>query len=79
MARPAHGRTDAAAAGGTVRQAVFRAVYAEANAEVQAEAMRLGQVNHLDACEAQAAAETDDAVMGRAWEPWKMRAQRPSP
>lgn len=76
-----HGAT---AVGGTVRQAVFRAVYAEANAKVQAEAMRLsqassGQVNYLNAREAQAAAKTNDAVMGRAWELWRMRVQRPSP
>ena len=71
-----HGAT---AVGGGVRQAVFRAVYAEANAKAQAEAMRLGQVNYLNAREAQAAAKTNDAVMGRAWELWKMRVQRPSP
>lgn len=71
-----HGAT---AVGGSVPQAVFRAVYAEVNARLQAEAMRLGQVNYLNAREAQAAAKTNDAVMGRAWELWRMRAQRQTP
>lgn len=71
-----HGATTV---GAGVRQAVFRAVYAQTNAVLQAEAMRLGQVNYLSAREAQAAAKTNDAVMGRAWELWTTRVQRPSP
>ena len=76
-----HGATTV---GASVQQAVFRAVYAEANARLQAEAMRLsqapsGQVNYLNAREAEAAAKTNDAVMGRAWELWTMRVQRQAP
>lgn len=71
-----HGVT---AVGGSVQQAVFRAVYAEVNARVQSDAMRLGQVNYLNVREAQAAAKANDATMERAWELWKVRAQRQAP
>jgi ribulose-5-phosphate 4-epimerase/fuculose-1-phosphate aldolase len=62
--------------GRTIREAVFRAVYTEVNARLQSEALRLGngQAVFLSGEEAQAAAETNAAQIGRPWELWKMKA-----
>jgi HCOMODA/2-hydroxy-3-carboxy-muconic semialdehyde decarboxylase len=62
--------------GDSVKQVVFRAIYTEINAKLEAEALRLGQgqVNFLTAEEAAKATETNNAVLGRAWELWKQRA-----
>lgn len=62
-----HGSTTV---GKSVRQAVYRAVYAEVNARLQSEAMRLGAVNFLNEAEATAAAATNDAQLNRAWDLW---------
>jgi HCOMODA/2-hydroxy-3-carboxy-muconic semialdehyde decarboxylase len=56
---------------------VFRAYYAEMNARLQAEAMRLGPVTFLTAEEAQASARTNDGVLLRAWDLWKRKAMKP--
>jgi ribulose-5-phosphate 4-epimerase/fuculose-1-phosphate aldolase len=66
-----HGST---VVGRTLRQAVFRAVYAEVNARLQAAAMALGKVNYLTAEEAAAAAAMNDANLDRAWNLWKTKA-----
>jgi ribulose-5-phosphate 4-epimerase/fuculose-1-phosphate aldolase len=62
--------------GGSVRQVVFRAVYTEVNAKLQAEAMRLGEgkVEFLNGQEATRASATNDAVLDRPWELWKRQA-----
>jgi HCOMODA/2-hydroxy-3-carboxy-muconic semialdehyde decarboxylase len=61
------------AVGGTLKHVVYRAIYAEVNARLQAEASRLGDVTFLNASEAANAAATNDAVVDRPWELWKRR------
>lgn len=62
--------------GGSVEQVVFRAIYTEINAKLQAEALRLGegQVNFLNTEEAAKATATNNAVLSRPWELWKRQA-----
>jgi HCOMODA/2-hydroxy-3-carboxy-muconic semialdehyde decarboxylase len=62
--------------GASVQQVVFRAIYTEINAKLQAEALRLGdgEVNFLNAEEAANAAATNNAVLTRPWELWKRQA-----
>ncbi len=56
--------------GRDVQQAVFRSVYTQINAQLQAQAIALGKVVYLDADEVKKAEETMDSVMSRAWELW---------
>jgi HCOMODA/2-hydroxy-3-carboxy-muconic semialdehyde decarboxylase len=63
-----HGAT---VVGATLRQAVFRAVYTEVGARLQAEALRLGTPVFLTAGEAEATARTNDTQIDRAWEAWR--------
>jgi ribulose-5-phosphate 4-epimerase/fuculose-1-phosphate aldolase len=79
-ARPAvlmrgHGST---VVGASVRQAVFRAVYTEINAKLQAEALRLGPVIYLTDQEAEMSAATNATQINRAWDLWRSLAM-PSP
>jgi ribulose-5-phosphate 4-epimerase/fuculose-1-phosphate aldolase len=67
-----HGAT---VVGGTLRQAVFRAVYTELGARLQAEALRLGPVTYLTEEEADAAARTNDGQIDRAWALWLKAAR----
>jgi ribulose-5-phosphate 4-epimerase/fuculose-1-phosphate aldolase len=67
-----HGVTVAAA---TLRQTVFGGVYVDVNARLQLQAIGLGAVNYLTEAEGCAAATTNAASMGRAWELWKMRVE----
>lgn len=62
--------------GGSIREAVFRAVYTEVNARLAAEALRLGdgQVEFLNEGEAAAATATNQRQIGRAWDLWKAKA-----
>jgi len=62
--------------GASVEQVVFRAIYTEINAKLQAEALRLGegQVNLLNTEEAAKATATNNAVLSRPWELWKRQA-----
>ena len=60
--------------GNSLQQVVYRAVYTEVNARLQAEAMRLGSVNYLTAEEAARAAATNDPLVGRTWDLWKRKA-----
>jgi len=63
-----HGSTTV---GRDVREAVFRAVYAERNAHAQAEALRLSaSVTTLSALEAQRSSESNAGQIARAWELW---------
>ena len=65
--------------GGSLREVVFRAVYTEVNARLEAEAMRIGggdigAIVFLNDEEAKNATETNRAQMSRAWNLWKARA-----
>ena len=57
----------------SIRHVVFRAVYTEINARIQAEAMKLGNPSFLTEQEAAAAARTNDALVDRPWALWKQR------
>ena len=61
---------------GSIQEAVFRAVYTEVNARLQADALRLGagQIRFLNAGEARNAAKTNPAQLTRAWDLWKAKA-----
>lgn len=61
------------AVGGTLKQVVYRAIYAEVNARLQSEAARLGEITFLTDAEAANAAATNDQVVDRPWELWKKR------
>ena len=65
------------AVGATLKQVVLRAIYAEVNARLQSEALRLGAINFLNDAEAANAARTIDSVIDRPWELWLARAARP--
>jgi ribulose-5-phosphate 4-epimerase/fuculose-1-phosphate aldolase len=62
--------------GTSIPQVVFRAYYAEMNARLQAEAIKLGTVTYLTKEEAAAAAKTNDALVARPWELWKRKAMK---
>ena len=62
------------AAAQSIRHVVFRAVYTEVNARMQAEAMKLGTPTFLNAEEAAAATKTNDGLVDRPWELWKQHA-----
>jgi ribulose-5-phosphate 4-epimerase/fuculose-1-phosphate aldolase len=62
------------AAAQSIRHVVFRAVYTEVNARMQAEAIRLGGPTFLSPEEAAAAAKTNDGLVDRPWQLWKQRA-----
>ena len=65
--------------GGSIREAVFRAVYTEVNAKLAAEALRLGdgEVSFLNEGEAAASTATNQAQSGRAWDLWKAKVLDP--
>ena len=60
----------------SLQEAVFRAVYTEVNARLEAEALQLGQghVVFLSDEEAAKATATNAGVLGRAWDLWKAKA-----
>jgi len=62
-----HGSTTV---GGSVQEAVFRAVYAELNARVLADALRLGPITEMSATEMRRSAESNAGQIARAWELW---------
>ncbi|HEY4264359.1 MAG TPA: class II aldolase/adducin family protein [Micropepsaceae bacterium] len=63
-----HGST---VVGFNLRQAVYRAVYAELNARQQSEALRLGTPIYLTPGEAVESAKANDGQQNRAWDLWK--------
>lgn len=65
-----HGST---VVGESLEQVVYRAVYAEINARLQAQAEALGEVTYLNEQEAALAAATNDTQLPRVWELWKRR------
>jgi len=65
----------AVAVGGSLSEVVFRAVYTEVNARLQAQAMALGgTVTYLDPEEAKRAQASIAGTIGRPWELWKKKA-----
>ena len=60
--------------GCSIKQAVYRAIYAETNARLQTEAMRFGEINFLTEAEAAATASMNDEHLDRPWQLWKQRA-----
>jgi len=64
------------AVGGTLKQVVYRAIYAEVNARLQSEALRLGTITFLNEQEAANASRTNDSVIDRPWGLWKARVKR---
>jgi HCOMODA/2-hydroxy-3-carboxy-muconic semialdehyde decarboxylase len=65
-----HGST---VVGTSLEQVVYRAVYAEINARLQAQALALGGVVYLTDAEAAKAAATNDTQLARVWELWERR------
>jgi HCOMODA/2-hydroxy-3-carboxy-muconic semialdehyde decarboxylase len=57
--------------GKSIRHAVYRAMYAAQNAQIQLEAMRLGEVTYLAAEEAERYERYIDEVIHRPWNMWK--------
>ena len=66
-----HGST---AVGDTLQMAVFRAVYGEVNARIQAVALGMGEVTFLSDEEIHAADHGNAAQVGRAWALWLKEA-----
>jgi ribulose-5-phosphate 4-epimerase/fuculose-1-phosphate aldolase len=60
--------------GGSIKQVVYRAVYAAVNAALQMDALRLGEVTFLDPQEAAKAAAANDRAIERPWALWKRQA-----
>lgn len=63
-----HGAT---VVGETLRQVVFRAVYTQLNAELQYQALQLGEVTYLSEGETAATAASVGSQIDRAWNLWK--------
>jgi ribulose-5-phosphate 4-epimerase/fuculose-1-phosphate aldolase len=61
------------AAGNSVPQVVFRAIYTQVNARLQAQAAQIGPVKFLSPEESAKATVSVDAVVSRPWELWKAR------
>jgi HCOMODA/2-hydroxy-3-carboxy-muconic semialdehyde decarboxylase len=64
------------AVGNSLKQVVYRAIYAEVNARLQSEALRLGDITFLNDAEAANAAATNDELLDRPWALWKMRVSK---
>jgi ribulose-5-phosphate 4-epimerase/fuculose-1-phosphate aldolase len=62
-----HGAT---VVGTSLQQVVYRAIYMEMNARLQADALRLGPVTYLTEQEAALAAATNDGQLQRPWDLW---------
>jgi HCOMODA/2-hydroxy-3-carboxy-muconic semialdehyde decarboxylase len=60
--------------GGSLRQVVYRAVYAEVNARFQTQAMMMGEVTYLSSAEAKSCVATVEAQAQRPWDLWKEQA-----
>jgi HCOMODA/2-hydroxy-3-carboxy-muconic semialdehyde decarboxylase len=67
-----HGATMVAA---TIQGAVYRAMYSMSNAQIQLEAMRLGEVTYLAPEEAALHAAYSDEVVFRPWNLWKREVE----
>ena len=65
-----HGST---VVGGSIEQVVYRAIYAEVNAKLQAQSLGMGEINYLTPEEAGLAAAANDGQIGRSWDLWRRR------
>ncbi len=65
-----HGST---VVGASLEQAVYRAIYAEANARLQLAAQPLGEIEFLNDEEARLSAEMNDGQIPRSWNLWVSR------
>lgn len=65
-----HGST---VVGSSLRQAVYRAIYAEANARLQLSAQALGEPTYLNPREAQLSSDMNDGQIPRSWDLWVRR------
>jgi len=62
------------AVGPSLRHVVYRAIYTEVNARMEAEALAMGgHPMFLNDAEAAAAAKTNDGLVDRPWQLWKQR------
>jgi ribulose-5-phosphate 4-epimerase/fuculose-1-phosphate aldolase len=59
--------------GSSIQQVVFRAIYTESSARLQAQAMALGEVNFLTDAEAAATSAMNDEHLDRPWQMWKRK------
>ena len=66
-----HGAT---VVGKSLQQSVYRAIYGTMNARLQAEALRLGDVNYLLPEEATQAEQRNEMSLHRPWDLWKREA-----
>lgn len=62
--------------GFSIQQAVFRAIYTESSARLQAQAMALGEVNFLTDAEAAATSAMNDEHLDRPWQMWKRKVAK---
>ncbi|MBI1777352.1 MAG: class II aldolase/adducin family protein [Proteobacteria bacterium] len=60
--------------GKSIKQVVYRSIYASVNAQLQMDAVKLGQPIFLADEEAKKAAEANDGSLDRAWNYWKHEA-----
>ena len=66
-----HGAT---VVGDSIRQAVYRAVFTQVNAELQLQAHQLGEITFLTAGECETASRSVGSQVDRAWNLWKEEA-----
>ena len=62
--------------GSSVKQVVFRGIYTESNARLQAQAMALGNVDYLTDDEAAATSAMNDEHLDRPWQMWKRKVNK---
>ncbi len=67
-----HGAT---VVGASIREAVFRAVYTQLNAELQLNALQLGDVNYLTEGETHTTTASVGSQVDRAWNLWKREVE----
>jgi HCOMODA/2-hydroxy-3-carboxy-muconic semialdehyde decarboxylase len=60
--------------GTSIQQAVFRGIYTESNARLQAIAAPLGEITFLTDAEAQSTSDMNDQHLDRPWQMWKRKA-----
>lgn len=60
--------------GNSIKQVVYRSIYAALNAALQMEAMRLGEPTFLASEEAELASQSNDRALDRPWALWKRDA-----
>jgi HCOMODA/2-hydroxy-3-carboxy-muconic semialdehyde decarboxylase len=68
-----HGAT---VVGDSLKQAVYRAVYTQVNAELQLKAHQLGEINFLTAGECETASRSVGSQVDRAWGLWQREVHR---